>query len=166
MFHPTCPFFLAFTISSWTGIEQDKSLHKSYFRSRLCRSVHFSPYSMADDSTSSPPIAPLDSNSPSGTETMEVIAPTLSQAERVDKFLMNKTKLSRTTLQRLFEQERILVNGIVCKKSYKVCFGCQYRYKCRMNSNNGAFPFLTGKIQRCFQNCHRHRSPFQGNPAR
>jgi 23S rRNA-/tRNA-specific pseudouridylate synthase len=52
--------------------------------------------------------------------TMEIVAPKLPQAERVDKFLMTRTKLSRSALQRLFEQEKILVNGTVCKKNYKV----------------------------------------------
>jgi 23S rRNA pseudouridine1911/1915/1917 synthase len=54
------------------------------------------------------------------TNEMVVIAPILSQADRVDKFLMNKTKLSRSALQRLFEQGLVLVNGAVCKKNYKV----------------------------------------------
>lgn len=56
----------------------------------------------------------------SGTEVIEVVAPILSQSDRVDKFLMNKTKFSRSVLQRLFEQGRILVNGKECKKNYKV----------------------------------------------
>jgi len=62
-----------------------------------------------------------DSTAYSVTQPMEVVAPMLPQAERVDKFLMSHTKLSRSALQRLFEHDRILVNGIVCKKNYKVC---------------------------------------------
>lgn len=63
-------------------------------------------------------------------EKLEVVAPTLPQAERVDKFLISRTKLSRSALQRLFEQNRVLVNGTVCKKSYKVRFYHYYRIVC------------------------------------
>lgn len=74
---------------------------------------------MADDSSPSIP-EPTNGTQASTSNTREIKAATLMTAERVDKFLSTRADLSRSTLQRLFEQERILVNGTVCKKNYKV----------------------------------------------
>ena len=76
---------------------------------------------MADDRTADASTsAELDAAATSAAGKIEIVAPKLPQAERVDKFFMTRTKLSRSALQRLFEQEKILVNGTVCKKNYKV----------------------------------------------
>lgn len=77
------------------------------------------PIIMADDSNTAASSA--QGQTASTVAPMELKAPHLPTSERVDKFLGNHTKLSRSTLQRLFELERILVNGTVCKKNYKVC---------------------------------------------
>lgn len=43
------------------------------------------------------------------------------QSERIDKWLLNQNlKISRSTLTKLFEQQKVKVDGIVCKKNYKV----------------------------------------------
>lgn len=83
--------------------------------------VQTPPSLMADDSTI--PSVPLSESKPAVTMvTQEIKAPVLPAGERVDKFLGSRANLSRSALQRLFEQERILVNGTLCKKNYKVRF--------------------------------------------
>lgn len=48
--------------------------------------------------------------------------------KRIDAFLANKTNLSRVTIQRLLEEEKVLVNGKRTKPSYRVRTGRYYNY--------------------------------------
>ena len=43
-----------------------------------------------------------------------------SEANRIDKYIADNTDLTRSTVQRMIENEKILVNGAKTKVSYKV----------------------------------------------
>ena len=49
---------------------------------------------------------------------------------RIDKVLSKETEFSRGTIQRLVEEEKILVNGKKVKCSYKVLVGDEITFDC------------------------------------
>ncbi len=54
----------------------------------------------------------------------EIIVDEIDQNTRIDLYISSKiNELSRTTIKRLLEEEKITVNGKKCKASYKVVFG-------------------------------------------
>lgn len=56
-------------------------------------------------------------------ETKKITIPNHIAGERIDKILSQQTEYSRATIQRLLEEEKILVNGKKVKCSYKVLTG-------------------------------------------